>query len=105
MVPLLGKRMSSYDRYVKDEAFLAYYNDYQKRYAGQIAERDKVLLGIVAEHTGGKGKLLDIGCSTGNLLLHLRRAFPGLVLYGGDLAQSSIDEAAANLELVSAIIG
>jgi SAM-dependent methyltransferase len=97
--------MSSYEHYVKDEAFLAYYNDYQKRYAGQIAERDKVTLGLVAEHTKGKGSLLDIGCSTCNLLLHLRRAFPGLVLYGGDLAESSIEEAARNPELSTAIIG
>jgi SAM-dependent methyltransferase len=95
----------SYEKYVKDEAFLAYYNDYQKRYADQIAERDKVLLGLIAEKTRGQGSLLDIGCSTGNLLLHIRRAFPGLVLYGGDLAQSSIEAAAALPELETAIIG
>ncbi len=91
--------MSSYEHYVKDEAFLAYYNDYQKRYAGQIAERDKVLLGLVAEHIKGKGTLLDVGCSTGNLLLHLKRAFPDLDLTGGELAESSLADARANPEL------
>jgi len=53
--------MTSYDKYVKDENFLAFYNDYQKRYAGQIAERDKVMLGLIAEKTQGRGALLDIG--------------------------------------------
>jgi hypothetical protein len=58
--------VSSYEKYVTDESFLASYNDYQKRYAGQIAERDKVMLGLIAEKTHGRGTLLDIGCSTGN---------------------------------------
>jgi SAM-dependent methyltransferase len=89
----------SYEKYVKDEAFLAYYNDYQRRYAGQIAERDKVLLGLVAKKTRGQGSLLDIGCSTGNLLLHLKRAFPDLVLTGGELAESSLAAARANSDL------
>src|SRR5260221_5865018 len=89
----------SYEKYVKDEAFLAYYNDYQKRYAGQIAERDKVLLGLVAEKTRGQGSLLDVGCSTGNLLLHLKRAFPEMTMTGADLAESSVAAAHANPEL------
>jgi len=38
--------MTSYDNYVKDETFLAFYNDYQKRYAGEIAERDKVMQAV-----------------------------------------------------------
>jgi hypothetical protein len=44
--------MTSYDKYVKHANFLAFYNDYQKRYAGQIAERDKVMLGLVAPWRG-----------------------------------------------------
>ncbi len=91
--------MTSYDKYVKDENFLAFYNDYQKRYAGEIAERDKVMLGLIAEKTSGKGSLLDIGCSTGNLLLHIKRAFPEMALTGGELAESSLADARANPEL------
>jgi SAM-dependent methyltransferase len=91
--------MTSYDKYVKDENFLAFYNDYQKRYAGQIAERDKVMLGLIAEKTQGRGTLLDIGCSTGNLLLHIKRAFPDMSLTGGELAESSLTAARANPEL------
>lgn len=91
--------MTSYDEYVKDEKFLAFYNDYQKRYAGQIAERDKVMLRLIAEKTAGKGALLDIGCSTGNLLLHIKQAFPEMTLTGGELAESSLCAARANPDL------
>jgi SAM-dependent methyltransferase len=94
-----GGPMSSYDEYVKDEKFLAFYNDYQKRYASEIAERDKVMLRLIAEKTAGKGSLLDIGCSTGNLLLHIKRAFPEMALTGGELAESSLTAARANPDL------
>jgi SAM-dependent methyltransferase len=94
-----GDAMSAYDEYVKDEKFLASYNDYQARYAGQIAERDKVMLGLIAEKTRGEGALLDIGCSTGNLLLHIQRAFPKMQLCGGELAESSLTTARANPDL------
>ncbi len=91
--------MTSYDKYVKDENFLAFYNDYQKRYAGKIAERDKVMLGLIAEKAHGQGSLLDIGCSTGNLLLHIKRAFPEMALTGGELAESSLTDARGNPDL------
>jgi SAM-dependent methyltransferase len=91
--------MTSYGRYVKDENFLAFYNDYQKRYAGEIAERDKVMLGLIAGKTQGRGALLDIGCSTGNLLLHMKRAFPEITLTGGELAESSLTAARGNPDL------
>jgi SAM-dependent methyltransferase len=91
--------MSAYDKYVKDETFLASYNDYQARYAGQIAERDKIMLGLIADKTGGEGTLLDIGCSTGNLLLHIKRAFPKMRLAGGELAESSLMAARTNSDL------
>ncbi len=86
----------SYKDYVTDEQFLAGYNEYQRRYAEQIRESDKVILAVVGEFLAArktKGEalqLLDIGCSTGNLLLHLRHRFPDLSLTGGDLAESSL---------------
>jgi SAM-dependent methyltransferase len=94
-----GQPMNSYDEYVKDEKFLTFYNDYQKRYASEIAERDKAMLRLIAEKTSGNGTLLDIGCSTGNLLLHIKRAFPGMKLTGGELAESSLTAARANPDL------
>lgn len=94
--------MPSYDHYVRDEQFLDGYNAYQRKYAVQIPERDKVTLKLLARLTGGKGKVLDIGCSTGNLLLHISRFLSGLQLTGGELAESSLEAAKANADLASA---
>ena len=95
-------RMSSYSDYVVDKAFLESYNAYQAKYASQIPERDKVTLRIIAGLTGGKSaRLLDIGCSTGNLLAHIRRALPHLELAGGELAEPSLAVARQNPELQS----
>ena len=94
-----------YQDYVTDEAFLRDYNAYQAKYANQMRESDKVLVGIVRDildkrpDSSRPPRLLDIGCSTGNLLLHLKRLLPGVELVGGDLAESSLAECRANLEL------
>src|SRR5882672_9444997 len=90
--------MPEYERYVRDEKFLAGYNEYQSKYANEMRESDRVILGLIADH--GRGStLLDIGCSTGNLLRHIKRAFPALALTGGDLAESSLTIARADREL------
>lgn len=95
----------SYQEYVTDDAFLRDYNAYQAKYARQIRESDKVLIGIVRESLARREKhqrpprLLDIGCSTGNLLLHLKRLVPELALTGGDLAEASLELCRANPEL------
>jgi SAM-dependent methyltransferase len=95
----------SYKDYVTDEDFLAGYNAYQRKYATQIRESDKIILGMVGDLLRERGsdaapaELLDIGCSTGNLLLHLKRSFPGLRLTGGDLAEASLAECHANSAL------
>ena len=90
--------MPEYERYVKDEKFLAGYNEYQSKYANEMRESDRVILGLIADHGRG-ASLLDIGCSTGNLLRHIKRAFPSLALTGGDLAESSLTIARADTEL------
>jgi SAM-dependent methyltransferase len=96
----------TYHEYVTDEKFLAEYNAYQAKYAKQVRESDKVLIGLirdVVEKRGNIGRplrLLDVGCSTGNLLLHLKRLIPSLSLTGGDLAESSLEECRANPELI-----
>ena len=96
---------TSYGNYVADESFLRDYNTYQAKYAKQVRESDKVLIELVrqiaARHDRANGplRLLDIGCSTGNLLLHLKRLIPDLELTGGDLAESSLGACRSNPEL------
>ena len=95
----------SYQSYVNDKQFLDEYNAYQAKYANQMRESDKVIIGLISEITKrydsekGQLSLLDIGCSTGNLLLHLKRLLPKLSLTGGDLAESSLKECRTNPEL------
>jgi ubiquinone/menaquinone biosynthesis C-methylase UbiE len=86
--------------WINDAGRVADYNAWQKRYAEKMRESDRVLLGLIAANGVGTS-LLDIGCSTGNLLLHLRRAFPQLKLTGGDIVDASLDEARRNPELSS----
>jgi len=86
----------SYQDYVTDESFLASYNEYQARYSERIRESDKVIISlvkkIVSEHfIGTNPTILDIGCSTGNLLLHLKNTVPNANYIGGDLAESSLN--------------
>lgn len=78
------------------------YTEYQQRYADQIRESDKVLLSMIKqsiEGRSGKPALLDIGCSTGNLLLHIQNAFPHLELIGADLAVKFVEECRVNPKL------
>ncbi len=98
-----GQNGFSYVDYVKDKPFLEGYNEYQKKYAKKIRESDKVIINLVHDiiksNSTKKFKLLDIGCSTGNLLLHLKKLFPDLHLTGCDMAVSSLDECKNNPSL------
>lgn len=96
----MSDKNSSYGHYVEDQAFLRDYNAYQAKYAENLRESDKVLLKLIGEAVSRGGsrqlRLLDIGCSTGNLLVHLKRLFPKLALTGADLAESSLEECRRN---------
>jgi len=93
----------SYEDYINDGAFLENYNLYQARYMENIRESDKVIVSIVEDIVSNAEKkplkILDIGCSTGNLLLHLSRRVSGSEYIGGDLALSSLEECRKNPEL------
>ena len=93
----------SYRDYVDNNAHMSHYRQYQRRYAENMRESDKALVKLVKEivdaNPGKSLDLLDIGCSTGNLLRHLKRHIPGLKLTGGDLAAGILEGCRQDLDL------
>jgi SAM-dependent methyltransferase len=77
------------------------YVEYQKKYSERIRESDKRIIEIIAQYTNDSSsvRVLDIGCSTGNLLKHLRDAFQRIKLVGGDLSELQIEECRSNSDL------
>ena len=78
------------------------YLEYQKRYATKIRESDKILIDMVnncLSELEKEIKLLDIGASTGNFLLHLKKLFPNLKLVGSEIIPSVVDSANKNPDL------
>jgi len=72
------------------------YVSYQRKYLGSPRESDKVILGMLETQLKGGGKntsVLDVGCSQGNLLRHVRGKFPNLELSGCDLNQDEVEAA------------
>lgn len=88
-------------QYPHNESHMRQYVEYQLKYAVQIRESDKIIIESVGKYVGGQpgAKVLDIGCSTGNLLKHLRRCYPDLDLVGGDLSELEISNCKANSDL------
>lgn len=82
---------TDYKDYVSDAQFLTIYNAYQSHFAKKISQRDKATIEIV--RSLNPKSVLDVGCSTGNLLLHMSRLLPGVALSGCDLAESSLEQA------------
>jgi SAM-dependent methyltransferase len=87
-----------------DPSYMAgQYFDYQKRYATTMRESDKVLLTLMKEaltRAGERGgRLLDIGCSSGNLLRHLQKVAPGIEYWGGDVQPEVIERCRAEPNL------
>jgi SAM-dependent methyltransferase len=80
---------------LKDSAPRAYvtteYLEYQRKYSENIRDSDRVLINLIrtkavnAVSDSAGLRVLDIGCSNGNLLRHLKRLFPDFAYRGGDL--------------------
>jgi SAM-dependent methyltransferase len=96
--------MPSYREYVADDEFMRDYAAYQQRYAVEPRESDKVLIELVRDLAGEHAqplRVLDVGCSTGNLLRHLDHTIPGLDLVGGELAEEVLEECRSDPELAA----
>lgn len=93
-----------YQGYVADKAWLAEYDAYQATYKVAPRKSDVDLADLVANIARSKEgpiRILDIGCSTGNLLRVIRAATHGVdvTFVGADLAESSIAAAKADPDL------
>lgn len=86
----------SYKDYVTDDSFMESYQTYQQKYAKNIRESDRALIEIIRKLDPTSGstpkKLLDVGCSTGNLLLHLKNQFSNTELHGADMTPAILEE-------------
>ncbi len=93
----------TYKEYTSSNSLYQKYSAYQERYADNIRESDKVLIEMIKKSIKDGDmqtpSLLDIGCSTGNLLFNISRAVPGLQLTGGDLMEKVVDECKGNEKL------
>lgn len=87
--------------YPHNAEYMRKYVEYQRKYADRIRESDKVIIGILKDNIldPAATKVLDIGCSTGNLLMHLKGVFPGVKLVGGDLSELQIEKCRGNPNL------
>jgi SAM-dependent methyltransferase len=90
----------SYRDYVGDAEHMRQYAEYQAKYAAQIRESDKRLIEMIRPlAAAGARTLIDFGCSTGNLLLHLKHALPEMKLRGADLVDAIIEANRKNAAL------
>ena len=72
---------------------LGTYMPYQEKYAQEPKEADKVMIGLARLIVADRPlHLLDIGCSNGNLLRHLKREIPALRLTGAELFPEMVDQ-------------
>ncbi len=88
-------------QYPHNQDYMKKYVEYQRKYVERIRESDKIIIELIAQNMidSSSAKILDIGCSTGNLLKHLRGAFPKAKLLGGDLSELQIKECRSNPNL------
>lgn len=77
------------------------YLAYQERYAKTLRDSDRQLIDVIDNclsslNLSKPARLMDVGTSTGNLLLHLRDRFPSLQISGSDVFQEVIERCQSN---------
>lgn len=86
-----------YKDLVADTKLMTAYADYQDKYAENPRESDKRTAQLVLQSLRAmqpmdhRPRILDIGCSTGNFLRHLKRLNINADLVGGDLMAAHVD--------------
>ena len=85
---------SAYGDYISSQQ----YEDYYTRYFARMRESDRVMIDLIRECLPDteSPRLFDMGCATGALLYHLKRALPRLELYGGDVYPDVVAKCRSN---------
>lgn len=81
----------TFQTYPQNPKVIDRYVAYQSKYATNARESDKVFISLL-RNMNATGSLLDIGCSTGNLLKLIAAELPHLALTGGDYSEQQIDQ-------------
>ena len=86
-------------KYIDNKEHFSHYNQYQNKHRETIRESDRILVDWVKEILDKKSdtekplNILDIGCSTGNLLFHIKKNIIGnYTLTGGEVVESSLEQ-------------
>ena len=93
-----GSGPRDYLNYTSDDELARVYGEYQKKYAENPRESDKKTAQLVIRclkdmSIGDRApRILDIGCSTGNFMRHLRAVLPDAAIIGGDLMVPVIEQ-------------
>ena len=92
-----------YLQYVSDDELIFAYKNYQDKYKDNPRESDKITINLVASLVPEKqtASIVDIACSTGNFLRHLRKRLPKVKLAGIDLAPGFIEVCKKESSLLS----
>lgn len=76
------------------------YLAYQARYRDVPRESDRVLIELVSGRVSEGGRVLDVGCSTGNLLRHLCVERSDLSLTGSDIDLGAVTRVPATFPVI-----
>jgi SAM-dependent methyltransferase len=100
----MSQQFRDYKEYVTDPKWAKTYSNYQSRYVVEPRESDKksaqlVLSALSHVSLDRPPRILDIGCSTGNFLRHLKTLLPNADLTGGDLMAAAVEECCQNPQL------
>lgn len=77
--------------YPNDGRHIPQYISYQEKYRLSPRESDRVLIELATRDADKPLRVLDIGCSTGNLLRHLRDVAPHFHLIGGEMSDAQLE--------------
>ena len=87
------KKKSDYKKYTSNSEMQNKYADYQEKYKENPKESEKLSINLIKEKINNKKdfEILDVACSTGNFLKHLKLQIPDAKLTGIDLAPNIIE--------------